>query len=203
MDRSVVYAMKVAATMYCLAAPLLWKGSDVDLTIVYAAASVMGAVALLIDVSLGLIVLAGVLITSLIVRSHEKPKDHTVHDWTKHSYAPARQPRTEAFDVELSPIAADAAAAAPPPPPDSDVELACPAVNKKEPVSCSTATDLGPRFLLDPAGQFGHVSAEQLDAAQTNSVGGSSYNTVYCPLGDDSYSAQGVTKRSAVAPATW
>lgn len=203
LDPQVTLVIKAAALLYTMVAPFSLGYVPVDLTAVYVAGIACGAACLAVDVTLGLLIIIAV-VTSMVTinRAKYRPRRPVVDD-DPVLYAtdvvatlpvPVQQDKTEESTPSPPP---------PTPPPPTPPSPTTPKLEEEEQDEgmCFRDEDVaggGQRFLLQPDGLF--VTEESLASAQTNKVGPDS---VYCPLGKNSYGVQGVTSGVSVMPMVW
>ena len=205
LDPQVTLVIKAAALLYTMVAPFSLGYVPVDLTAVYVAGIACGAACLAVDVTLGLLIIIAV-VTSMVTinRAKDRPRRPVVDDdpvmYASDVVATLPVPVHQDMknDMELPPPP-------PPPPPIPPSPPSPPAPTPKleeddEGICFRDEDDAGggQRFLLQPDGFF--VTEDSLASAQTNKVGPDS---VYCPLGKNSYGVQGVTSGVSVMPMVW
>ncbi len=205
LDPQVTLVIKAAALLYTMVAPFSLGYVPVDLTAVYVAGIACGAACLAVDFTLGLLIIIAV-VTSMVTinRAKDRPRRPVVDDdpvlYASDVVAtlPVTVSAVEQPENTQEPDPEPPSPSPPSPPPKSPP----PVVEEDEEGICFRDDDEnaagGQRFLIQPDGFF--VTEESLASAQTNKVGPDS---VYCPLGEDSYGVQGVTSGVSVMPMVW
>lgn len=195
-NATVLFATKAVALLYTLAAPSFLGSVEADLTAVYGVGFVAAASAWLVDPTLSVILIAAVLVTMMTI-NRASPVTGGRRD-----VAPWSEP-----DPDLDPAAT--MLPAPISLPDTGHRAGPEVVTSRPgPDHATDAQDQppevadGPTFLLDASGQFGHVTPQGLASAQDNRVGAGG-DTVICPLGGGSYTAQGTASGAGVVPMVW
>ena len=209
LDPQVTLVMKAAALLYTMVAPFSLGYVPVDLTAVYVAGIACGAACLAVDLTLGLLIIIAV-VTSMVTinRAKDRPR-RPVADDDPMLYAcdvvatlPVPVSAVDQPEEAQKPNPEPPSPPQPPPPPPPPQPQPQPVADEDDEGMCFREEDDagggGQRFLLQPDGFF--VTEESLASAQTNQVGPDS---VYCPLGKDSYGVQGVTSGVSVMPMVW